>query len=1201
MSLPAWDRVHAFFSPNAALRHGAALLAAGKAEPAFRLYAHATRSGLAEAEYRVGRCYLEGTGVPRSRSEALRWLAQAGRRGHTGAQCLLAAIHLDGAPGRPTRSRGSCPSDALFSDEAIKPDYSAAARWARMAAEAGAAEGQALLAYILTAGPEEIRDRDEADLWYARSAAGGCPRGMLGHALALARRGGDAATQHEVAAHLRRAADAGLPAALYLLGIMSEKGIGMPADPSTASDFFRRAAERGHRAGQTRWGAALVDGLGVEANLADGETWLRRAALAGDAEAAFRLGELHTRGGKLPANYVEAATWLQRAAEAGHAGAARALGQLYLTGSGVPRDPQEAARWFQISAAAGNASAQADLGNLALAGLGGEDDRSRIRSTFEKAAASGDLLAAFNYGVCLAQGFGIARDEEQAAVWLRKAADGVVNAQYWYGRALIEGRGVPRDASQGRAWMSRAAESEMPDAQVALAHMMLRGTGGERDPRGALALFEKAAGRGHVEAMFAAAVVHEGHHGVPADPAAAQRWLKAAAERGHALARARLGLPIDPPPRGQRDPRPPSEGSQTRAEVGSEAAEASKARSTQIASDEFTEPAMLSPTHDALCACGSGLRSLRCCALDPAYTAPPEASDSIRLLLTRAREALSAGQADAAEKMCLTLLDIAPRLPGALWMLHQVRRAAGDQKAATALLKRLVGLEPNNVEATQQLAMLLFQQGDLSAAEPHARNAVRLAPADPVSHNVMGMILTEAQRPHPAEYHYRRVLELSRSRDPILLANLAWNLKGQGRLGEARELYRESVKSAPRVFQTWFGWAQLEEADGDFAAAKSHLERAAEIRPDDPGLRVARATLLAREGNHGEALRVLETPSRSEDRATTPADPNVLLEKGRLLDRLQQYDQAFACFQEAKRVSREVTGKSYAQDQAVNLADRLRQFFVSDRLRLMPIASAREGHPQPIFILGFPRSGTTLTEQILSSHPRIAAGDELPFINEISDSISRLLGSPLTYPDALSELWLGDGRHGLESLRDAYLQRVAAMRIVDPASAWFTDKMPLNEMHLGLISLMFPQSPLIHILRHPLDVVVSAFSHHLTHGFFCAYDLETIARHYVLVMNLVQHYRQQMPLRYLPIRYEDMLDDMAGSVRRMLDFVGEPFDEKCVHFQDNRRLPRTPSYAQVSEKLYHRSRYRYRHYLKHLEPVIPILQPVIDHLGYSVS
>jgi Tfp pilus assembly protein PilF len=193
--------------------------------------------------------------------------------------------------------------------------------------------------------------------------------------------------------------------------------------------------------------------------------------------------------------------------------------------------------------------------------------------------------------------------------------------------------------------------------------------------------------------------------------------------------------------------------------------------------------------HEALCACGSGLRSCRCCELDPTFAASSEAVKRVDILADRAAKALASGDAVAAEAGSLEVLNIAPRFLGALWILYQIRRRAGHEQAALALLQRLVAVAPNNVEATQELALLLFQRGDLAAAEHHARNAVRLAPANPRSHNLMGMILTEAQRPHVGEFHYRRVLEIGGARDPILLANLAWNLKCQGRIAEARDLY----------------------------------------------------------------------------------------------------------------------------------------------------------------------------------------------------------------------------------------------------------------------------------------------------------------------------------------------------------------------------------------------------------------------------
>jgi hypothetical protein len=280
---------------------------------------------------------------------------------------------------------------------------------------------------------------------------------------------------------------------------------------------------------------------------------------------------------------------------------------------------------------------------------------------------------------------------------------------------------------------------------------------------------------------------------------------------------------------------------------------------------------------------------------------------------------------------------------------------------------------------------------------------------------------------------------------------------------------------------------------------------------------------------------------------------------------------------------------------------RMKAFFTAQRLSFTPRAGVRSDGPHPIFILGFPRSGTTLTEQILSAHPKIAAGDELTFVNEITQIMPRMLNSPLAYPEALAELWMGDQREGLDNLRDYYLQRVRQMGILEDGADWFTDKMPLNETHLGLIGLLFPEAPLIHVLRHPLDVVLSVFSNHLTHGFFCSYELETAAKHYVRVMDLVSHYRAEMALKYLPIRYEDIVDDQEGSVRRMLSFIGETFDDRCLDFTENRRYARTASYAQVTETLYDRSRYRYRNYRAHLEPVLPILKPVIDRLGYTVD
>jgi tetratricopeptide (TPR) repeat protein len=461
----------------------------------------------------------------------------------------------------------------------------------------------------------------------------------------------------------------------------------------------------------------------------------------------------------------------------------------------------------------------------------------------------------------------------------------------------------------------------------------------------------------------------------------------------------------------------------------------------------------------------------------------------------------------------------------------------------------------------------------------------------------MGMVMTEAHRAPVGEHHYRRALALSAGRDPVLLANLAWNLKTQGRIDEARALYEESVAANPDVPQTWLGWARLEEADRKLAAALDKLDALFRLTPTHPAGRLTRAAVLGRQRRIEEALAELERAA-PEDGAL---GPNELLEKGRLLDQVGRYDDAWAAFEAGKARARDLTGHAYLAEHAQAMADRLRHFFTQGRLALLPRAQVRADVPQPVFILGFPRSGTTLLEQTLSATGAICAGDELPLVHDIANVMPRMLNSPLTYPEALAELWMGDQLEGLDNLRDYYLQKVRQMGVLRPGARQFTDKMPLNEMHLGLIAMIFPQAPLIHMIRHPLDVMVSVMSNHFTHGFFCAASLETAARHFVLVSDLVQHYRSQMTLRYLPVRYEDVVDDQETTVRAVFDFVGAPFDPAALHFERNVRYARTASYAQVTETLYDRSRYRYRHYLRHLEPVIPILQPVIERLGYRVA
>jgi hypothetical protein len=159
--------------------------------------------------------------------------------------------------------------------------------------------------------------------------------------------------------------------------------------------------------------------------------------------------------------------------------------------------------------------------------------------------------------------------------------------------------------------------------------------------------------------------------------------------------------------------------------------------------------------------------------------------------------------------------------------------------------------------------------------------------------------------------------------------------------------------------------------------------------------------------------------------------------------------------------------------------------------------------------------------------------------------------------------------------------------------------MPHNLINLGFISLIFPEAPIVHITRHPMDACLSAFMSNFNLGHRYNSSLENTFKHYDGLMNLVEHYKRELDMNYLQIRYEDILDDPEGKVREVLEFVGLPWEDACLKFHETKRISKTASYAQVTQKLYTTSRYRYKNYYKHLEPLEPILRETMQRFGYT--
>ena len=488
----------------------------------------------------LGRAYLFGQGLPSCPAASMQWFMKAALSGEAEAQFMVASLALHGVV-QPD-------SSALFELASCSlkgiPDYQAALHWTQVAATAGYAPSQALLGFILTFGPQALRNMSRGNDCYRMAAEAGCAHGQLGWSLALLRT--DAvANIIEARRLLTEAAGANMPTAHYLLGVLAGWTDMGATYSAAAADHYRAGAQLGHAPSQLAYGLALLNGQGLEPDAFLGESWIRRAALAGYPEAEAALGALYGQAGSLPPNFAEAMLWFSRAAASGHSGAARALAKLHLKGEGADADPRAAMRLLRKAAESGDQSASEEFAAVVLANAGtaeaaGSEDCGIVLTWFQEMAARGDPAAAYNVGLCYSAGVGIEADDVAALVWFRVAADRLPIAQYSCGRLLAEGRGAVQDLPAARQFLLQAADHELPEAKALAGEMLLNGRGGPTDAATAKALFRQAADAGHAGALYALGVMALGFYNETEDLQAAATFLRKAADFGHPGALAAL-------------------------------------------------------------------------------------------------------------------------------------------------------------------------------------------------------------------------------------------------------------------------------------------------------------------------------------------------------------------------------------------------------------------------------------------------------------------------------------------------------------------------------------------------------------------------------------------------------------------------------------------------------------------------------------
>ncbi len=578
-------------------------------------------------------------------------------------------------------------------------------------------------------------------------------------------------------------------------------------------------------------------------------------------------------------------------------------------------------------------------------------------------------------------------------------------------------------------------------------------------------------------------------------------------------------------------------------------------------------------------------------------------TEQVALLMSRAVAAHRGGDLSAAERAYRAVLGADPRHPDATHFLGLLLHQRGLAREGLELMQRALLLQPGNYQYRSNLAGALNQLGRPAEAERLYREALALKPDHLESHINLGMLhaaqgdhmgalacfdaaltlapgdytawsqrarsLQQLARPQEALAAYRNAAAAAAG-DPIRLQELGVALREAGDVEEAERCHRRALELAPDSPQAENGFANMLAMEGALAAAERHYRRALALKPDYAGAfhNMVDVVRLTPADPLWPGLMAL-----GERAGSLPPEAALPLQftLGRVWDSQGDYPRAFRHFQEGNRLKR--AGLNY---------DEARQArFFRDFIAAYPAITAAggSGDERPVFIVGMPRSGTSLVEQILASHPAVHGAGET---HALRDCLREELP-----PDA------GDYRlpRQLPQLNDAALGRVAARygRYLDeiaPGAQRVTNKLPGNMVFVGLIRLLFPRARIIHCVRDPLDTCLSCYTKLFTAGHPFSYELKELGRFHRMYQGLMAGWRGLLPQdAMLEVVYEELVADVEAGARRLVEHCGLPWDPACLSFHSAARPVRTASLAQVRQPIYSSSMGRWKKYEKELAPL----------------
>ena len=529
------------------------------------------------------------------------------------------------------------------------------------------------------------------------------------------------------------------------------------------------------------------------------------------------------------------------------------------------------------------------------------------------------------------------------------------------------------------------------------------------------------------------------------------------------------------------------------------------------------------------------------------------------VLWHKAVAALEQGDSGAARALCLRLLAELPQHRGALELLARLAMESGDLNECESWLRQALALAPNNGNLLTNLAVVRRQQGDAAGATELLERAAGGTPPHGPAVVQLALVLKQAGRDHEAVARLEPIIAAGGASAGVL-ALQAQLLERLNRLDEARD----------------------------------HAEAALALDPSEPVAHLLLAELDLRAGRPADALdRIGHLPPAATHSSANAALAHYLASQAH--DSLAHPDAAYRSAEKANRILAEDYFRRHRGDEGPYAPPAVR--VIGQWLRTLPHGGEAPKDPPcdppPVFLLGFPRSGTTLVEQMLRRHPGIAAVEE-------KELLAPLIAPYLARPEDLDAL-ADPAAAPRRDIRRRYVEDARAAALAAEGQI-VVDKLPLNSVFLPIIGQLFPEARVLLALRDPRDVCLSCFlqSFGLNAAMAQFLDLGTTAAYYGAVMDNALATMERLPMRVQPLRYEAVVDDPEAEARRMLDFLGLPWDPAVLAYRTGleNRLVNTPSRSQVSRPLYRSSVGRWRRYGQHLAPVLPGLDGFAERLGY---